>query len=155
MAQTPFVDGDVLTAAQLNARCLGEDGAWTSHTPTVSQGASSNIAKTVTYSKYGRWGRMIIWSFSLAPSASGTAGSAVTLTLPVTASAASAVAGGGSVVDASVNLNYAGAWVGATTTTVTFLADAGQAGVSWGLSPNVALASGDLLIGSITYEAAS
>lgn len=154
MAQKTFVDGDVLTASDLNTYLSHEGGAWTTYTPTVSQGASANIAKTTAYSSYARAGRMITWNFSLSMTASGTSGSAVTLTLPVTASSSSAVVGGGTIIDASVS-NYAGAWQGASTTTVNFLANAGGAGSSFGLSPNVAIVSGDVLKGSITYEAVS
>ena len=61
---------------------------------------------------------------------------------------------GGVIVDASVQ-NYAGCWQANATTTIVFLADAGTAGTSFGGSPNVALANGDILEGSGMYEAAS
>ena len=154
MAQKTFVDGDVLTASDINTYLSHEGGAFTSHTPTVSQGASTNITKTINYSKYARAGRMITWTFHLTATAAGTAGSAVTLTLPVTATSTSAVVGSGFCIDASVQ-GYAGAWIGASSTTIVFETHANTAGAAFGVAPNVALASPDELFGSITYEAAT
>jgi hypothetical protein len=154
MAQRTFVDGEVLTATLVNTYLMGEGGAWTSWTPQIDQGASTNIAKTVTYSKYSRYGRTIHWSFYLALTASGTAGSGVYLTLPVTASATEATAGAGLFFDSSTSTQYGGAWVGTTTTQVLFAGDWAGTG-AWGTAPNLAIASGDVLRGQITYEAAS
>lgn len=156
MAQKTFVDGDVLTASDLNTYCSGEGGAWTSYTPQVDQGASTNIAKTVTYGKYARYGRMITFTFYLAITASGTGGSKVTVTLPVTAAGTQGVIGAGIILDGSVGSADTGSWRGASTTTVQFESSvASVAPQGWGANPSIALANGDTLIGSITYEAAS
>lgn len=154
MAQKTFVDGDVLAASDINKYLAGEGGAWTSYTTQIDQGASTNIAKTTDYSKYGRWGRMIVWNFALTLSASGTAGSGFTLTLPVTAVSAFAGSGSGQIYDTSTATRYSATLQMSTTTTVSFVGDwSGNA--AWGATPNLALASGDLIRGSITYEAAS
>jgi hypothetical protein len=154
MAQKTAWTGAGLTESDINTYLMGEGGAWTSHTPQIDQGGSTNIAKTVTYSKYARRGRMITWNFSLALTAGGTAGSAISLTLPATATATAAVCGSGRIYDSSTTTTYAGSWVGLSTTTVTLIHDASGAN-AWGILPNLAVASGDDFVGSITYEAAS
>ena len=154
MAQKTFVAGTVLTASDINTYLMGEGGAWTSYTPTVSQGVSTDIAKTVNYSKYARHGRMITWNFDVSPTASGTAGSNVTITLPVTAASTTAVSGSGRIFDTSTSTTYVTELTAASVTTVVFYHDAG-ATVGWGTTPNLAIASGDNIRGSITYEAAT
>jgi hypothetical protein len=133
---------------------IGGWGGWTSFTPQIDQGASLNIAKTVTYSKWTRGPRRTItWTFNLALTAAGTAGSNVTLTLPVTAAAAQ-LAGVGQVFDTSTSTRYTSTLELSSTTALQFVGD--WSGTSaWGTSPNLALASGDILRGSITYEAAT
>ena len=143
------------TAASVKARLDRFDiGAWTSHTPTVSQGVTSNVSKTVNYSKWVRADRAITWTFHLTITSPGTSGSVVELTMPVAAVAVSAIVGSGFCIDASVQ-GYAGAWIGSTTTTIVFETHANTAGGGFGVAPNIALASPDELFGSITFEAAS
>jgi hypothetical protein len=154
MAQKTFVDGDVLTASDINTYLMGEGGAWTSHTPQIDQGASVNISKTVNYCKYARHGRMITWTFHMSIVSSGSAGLPVTVTLPVTASSSFAVWGSGFVYDASTLTIY-NATVGGTSSTASFVVDGAGSGSSWGLFPNLALANGDTIAGSVTYEAAT
>lgn len=60
-------------------------GAWTSYTPSLTQG--SDITKTVTYSKYAKLGRTVIWAFKMTMTEAGAGSSNTTLTLPVTAAA--------------------------------------------------------------------
>jgi hypothetical protein len=131
----------------------GVDG-WTSFTPQIDQGVT-NIAKTVTYSKWMRGPRRTItFSFSLALTAGGTGGSAVSITLPVAAASATSVQGAGSVYDASTATRYVVQLKAPSTTTISFYPS--QASPNpWGIAPSLALASADDLSGSVTYEAAS
>jgi len=154
MAQKTFTDGSVLTASDLNTYCAGEGGAWTSHTPQIDQGASTNIAKTVTYSKYARYGRMIVWNFTLDLTAGGTAGTQVTVTLPTTAAAAAGVNGSAALCDTGTSTRYVCTAFGADTSRVAFLVDQASS-AAWGQSPNLAIATGDQIRGSVTYEASS
>jgi hypothetical protein len=128
--------------------------AFPSYTPTVSQGVSTNIAKTTTKSSYRRMGREIRWSFRIDVTAAGTAGSAITLTIPVTADVANYVVGGGAVYDASGPTNYSGAWQLTSTTTIALLGE-NTTGAGVGAAPSFALASGDVLTGTIIYDAAT
>jgi hypothetical protein len=153
MAQKTFTS-TVLTAADVNLYLAGEGGSWTTFTPQIDQ-VTTNIAKTVTYSRYGRWGRMIVFNFRMALTAGGTAGTAIEVTLPVTAAIGEgASCGAGRVYDLSTTTSYGGAWRIVSTTRMWFSGD-WSAGTGWGNAPNIALASGDILEGSITYEAAS
>ena len=88
MAQKTFTS-TMLTSSDVNLYLTGEGGAWTSTSPQIDQGVTTNIAKTVTYSKFARYGRTIHWVFKLTLTAGGTSGQIVTVTLPVTAAASS------------------------------------------------------------------
>jgi hypothetical protein len=152
MAQKTFVDGDVLTASDLNTYCSGEGGAWTSYSPGLAQ--TGAVTFTIDYSKYSRYGRTIHWSFWLTVTSAGTGGSAIVLTTPTTAASRFGIQGSGSATDASGSLRYTGLWRGESTTTA-ILVTHSTTGTGWGNNPNIALASGDVLEGHITYESAS
>lgn len=155
-----WVAGDVLTAAQMNAELrdallgafpLGPpDTAWTSYTPTLTQ--SATVTKTVTYAKYQRIGRTIHVAVSLAITGAGTTGNAILAGLPVTAAALAGVTGVFRYFDAG-NTNYAGATVGASTTTVQFYVS--ENGNAMGVNPAFGAANTDVLQFYVTYEAAT
>lgn len=126
-------------------------GAWTAYTPTVTQVGA--VAVTVGYSKYTRIGKTVIWNFYLAATGAGTAGTGVTITVPVTAAATEAIKGSGILYDVSTTTPYNGTWTGASTTTAGFTGD-WSGGNTWGLVPNLALAAGDLIRGHLVYEGA-
>ena len=143
------LDPSVFAAGAVPASKL-EQAAWTASTPALTQ--PSAITKTVTLSRYYRVGRMIHWTFRLDVTGAGTAGQAVGVELPVPAASGNAlVCGSGYIYDASApNLYQATAILGSTTVlnffsgyTTTFTAF------------NGALASGDVISGMVTYEAAS
>ena len=75
---TIVATNDLIDANLLNAVY----GAWNAYTPTVSQGATTDIAKTVTYAKYRQAGKTVDGQVSLVVTGSGTAGFAVQVTLP-------------------------------------------------------------------------
>lgn len=142
-----------LSAGGLDAAVLASE-AWTASTPTVTQ--LGTVAATVTQSRYVRLGRTITWSFRLDVTGAGTAANAVSVSLPVPARAANAfAAGAGYFYDASMSGIRAGAWhLASTTATHLFITDSTGFN-SVGVNPAVGLASGDVLSGTITYEAAS
>ena len=164
-----FVDGTTADADEVNARfaalyaALSAGGldaavlaseAWTASTPTVTQ--SGTVAATVTQSRYVRLGRTITWSFRLDVTGAGTATNAVSVSLPVAARAANAfAAGAGYIYDASAPNMYAGTLILASTTTAQLLINGGASFNAFGVTPGIALASGDVIGGTITYEAAS
>jgi hypothetical protein len=157
MAQKTWVTGEAIVASDINTYLTGEGGAWTTWTPTLQQ--AGVVTATVTHAVYGRWGRLIIASFRLTATGAGSANFAVQVSLPVTAARSAGVLGTGVIFDTSATLSYTGNAVLSSTTALQF---EGQGG---GVSPNTlgstgsyftaALAAGDVVTATITYEAAS
>lgn len=130
-------------------------GAWTSWTPTVSQ--SSSVTVTVTYAKYMRIGRLIIGTFQLAVTGSGTSSNAIGVSgLPATPAQASLIIGSGRIWD-----NSATTWYGAdlyshtSGATLAFhVSSAASSDPRLGVfSMTAGLASSDILTGTFQYEA--
>ena len=139
--------GDVLTAATMNS--IG--AAWEPFTPTVTQGV--NVTFTNTYSKYTRINKLVIYSFSLALTSAGTGGNGLTLTIPITAAASQRNQGIAQFYDASATTSYINVTYAVSTTVIGFINSASGAG-AFGGTPNVAVANGDFMFGTIIYEAA-
>lgn len=145
---------------------LGTD--WTSYTPTLGQGATTNITKTVTYARYQRIGRLIVVEGSLAVTGTGTASAAINVTLPTAGTTAAAgaafflVPGAASVFDTSASMTYPAFSYLASTTTLQFTPLGATVGVGWnglGLGGGIgtgtfgaALANGDVVSYSAIYE---
>jgi len=155
MAQKTAWTGATLTESDINTYLMGEGGAWTTWTPTVTQLGAVSV--TVTSAVYGRWGRMIVGHLRLSVTGTGTASNAVTVSLPVTSARTAVPVGSGGVYDLSAVLNYTGHVSLNTTTTFQFEPQ------GLGVSPNpigvagftAALAAGDIIQAFFTYEAAS
>lgn len=159
-----WVAGDVLTAAQLNAELrdallgafpLGApDGAWTSWTPTLTQ--SGAVTKTVTYARYTRIGRTIMFALDLSATGAGVAANAVTVTLPVTAAASAVQLGTGVIYDVSAGILYSGTVALASTAAAQIWPAADGAASALGVRAfTAALAAGDLIRMTGTYESAT
>jgi hypothetical protein len=134
---------------------LGVD-AWMPYTPTVSQGATTDIAKTVTYSAYFKEGRKVTWEFYLTVTGTGTAAAGVGVTLPVLAATNATVAGVIFLYDASSLTGYVAAAIPASTSVVSGWISGGTntAGSTGGVF-TAAIANGDQIRGQIIYEAAA
>jgi hypothetical protein len=151
-----WVAGETVTAANLNTHVRDNEialyGTDSSYTPTLSQGASTNIAKTVNHARYVQVGRLVHCYVTLTSTAAGTAGSAITVTLPVTASGHvnPQTLGNGYYYDASATTYYTMAAFYATSTTVQFIADNASAGVV-GTTPAVTVASSDIVSFHVVY----
>jgi hypothetical protein len=121
-------------------------------TPTIVQGASSNVSKTVTRADYVQVGNICFAWFDLAVTGAGTSGGIITVSVPVTA-AATMTAGAGYIIDATASPpNSVVTWALTSTTVVSAVTD--QQSNFYGAAPVMALASGDVLSGSITYRTA-
>ena len=150
--------GDVLTASMWNQDVVANAtelaqffGAWTAWTPTLAQ--SSEVAKTVSGATYIQVGKLVIANFFLTVTGTGSAGSSMTVGLPVEAKSTALNIGGGSIFDASATTAYSGQWFNTTSTAAIFVGDwSGQN--SWGIAPSIALATNDLIRGTVIYEAA-
>ena len=159
-----WVAGDVLTAAQLNAQLrdallgafpLGPpDVAWTAYTPTISQGATNNIAKTGG-AAYTRVGRLVTVKMDLTLTGAGTAAQPVRVSLPITPSAANALpVGAGLLYDASLADNHSFLAILETTALFGMLATR-VSGVLGTQQFTAALAASDVIRLTATYEAAT
>ena len=151
-----WVTNETATASNFNVHVRDNlnalYGTTTTYTPQIDQGVTTNIAKTVTEARYVQTGRIVDVWFQLALTAAGTAGSAVSVTLPVTASGHSTnvPVGEGLIFDTSTSTRYQGVWELASSTTLIF--GYSQASASaWGAVPSIALASGDSLRGHVRY----
>jgi hypothetical protein len=129
-------------------------GTWI---PTISQGASSDIAKTTTDARYVRIGNVVFAWIYLAPVAGGSAGSPVLITLPVTASSSMAVddvIGSAMAFDNSAQTIDTGVAKLFTGRTQAAMMVGEGTNNYWGATPNLAVASGDQFQMQLVYLAA-
>jgi hypothetical protein len=142
-----------LAAGQkLTADIMNQIGAaWETWTPTLTQ--TGNVTFTTTVARYMRIQKLVIATFNLAVTGTGTGNSALTISLPITAQATSSVHGSCQVYDVSANTSYGGSFFNGTTTSAWFIGDWAAANV-WGVAPNIAIANGDAVRGTLIYEAA-
>ncbi len=130
----------------------------TSTTPTLAQGGSSNIAKTISYAKYFAIVGVVTFWAELVATGTGTATNAITISLPITAhaDAVGQVVGGGYYNDGGTQ--YQAVAYLASATTVALLSTHGTASSSTddpiGVNPDIAVASTDIINLAISYEAA-
>jgi hypothetical protein len=155
MAQKTSWTGATLTESDINTYLMGEGGAWTTWTPVVTQ--SGAVAVTVNRAVYARYGRTIHWKCQLTVTGTGTASQPIYVSVPVTGAAATdSHNGSGYLFDTSAATFYPCVVVAASTTTTQMLGTAGTnptLGAGGGFT--AALAAGDQILLSGTYEAAS
>lgn len=161
IAPTTKATGDLVTAAIWNQDVVDNENAafptgvaaWTSWTPTLTQ--SGAVTKTATYAKYQRVGRFIVAQIDLACTGAGTAANRVIVGTPVTAAASGFVVGSGYIYDTSANLFYIGVAVMLSTTTLALMGTGAVADYLGAAGFTAALAAGDLVRLSVTFEAAT
>lgn len=118
--------------------------------PTVSQ--PGTITRTVTYGKYWVAGKRVWAECFLTISGTGTAGSAMKVSLPINASSASGLCiGSATFVDASDSFRFRAGVVIADTASTAAIALDNQTNYL-GALPSLALAASDQLRFSIFYE---
>ena len=164
---TTVATGDVLTAAtwnqsvQANAAELAPFfSAWTSYTPTLAQGASTNISKTVTTARYLKVGRLVVMNVALTITGAGTSNNAITVSTPSGGDAAASVSGPigfGWYVRSGVGFYWAQAsFVTSTTIGLLYVPNASGAYIGTTNGPSAfATQNNDTLAFTVTYEAAS
>ena len=127
-------------------------GAWAPWTPVLAQG--SVVTATVNSAGYQRVGNLIVAEAELTVTATGTALNQVTGSLPVPA--AGALDGAFVLRDASASTYYAGASVPSSPSEARFITSGATGFIGATGSPfTAALASGDTLTYTVTYEAAA
>lgn len=124
-----------------------------SYTPTLAQGASTNISKTVNYAKYSKSSTRVSGTVKVTASAAGTAASAITISTPITASTSGLVVGSGFYNDGGTQ--YQAVAYLLTTSTIALLRTDATADSAIGASPNIAVASNDIFNVSFSYEASA
>lgn len=152
MAIPQFVAGVALTAAELNAMLAEIQPAWTTtFDPVIGQGGGTpNITHTLFKSQWRYDGDMIEWEFFVQTTGAGTAGQIVSVTLPIAAlSATNGAMGPAAIYDSSANLRHVVTPHTGSTSSIQFYADQGTV---WGVTPAVALANADQIIGFVRYR---
>lgn len=135
---------------ELETGLLGE---WVDYTPVISQGASTNISKTIVRARYKKNGKTIMAQAVCVASATGTANNNIGMTLPSTAKTGSIFIGFFGYYDASANISYiGGATLGLGLNIVSGARDNTGGGSYIGTAPNIAVGSGDYIIYNVTYE---
>ena len=121
----------------------------------VDQGASTNISRSSTYAVYSRVGRDIRATFRVVFNASGTAGSAIVVSLPVAAAATSNITaiGSGVFITSGAFYNPLIAIIGVTSSRMQFVIADTATNAYFGTAETIA--SGEILTATIAYESAS
>lgn len=156
MAQKTSWSGAALSESDIITYLMGEGGAWSSWTPTVTQ--SGSVTGTVTRARYARYGRTIHAYCTFTVTGSGTGSNAVIIGgLPATAATSAIPCGVGLIYDNSAAANYQAVAYLASTTSVSLYSTGSTAGdPRLGAATFTAgLASSDTVNINITYEAAS
>lgn len=130
-------------------------GAFGSWTPTVTQ--TGSVTVTNTYSRIQRQGRLISGWFSLAVTGSGSGGTPILISVPLTAVQADIEVGTAQAFDSSVNTYYHCFLHMENTGAFSMRSTAGAVGDQrLGVSVfSGGLASGDILRGQFHYEASA
>lgn len=150
-----YVDGSPPSRYEYNGTTwVRTDLGQKTYTPQVDQGASTNISKSIVLNRYMVVGGICHVWVSVSMSGAGTAGSPVTVTLPVAENGFAAFdpIGVGQITDSSAGTNSAvcEAWLGSSSTVYFQQSDTSSAG-RWGQFPNIALASGDAIRFAVAY----
>jgi len=155
LAQKTAWSAAALAESDINTYLMGEGGAWTSWSPTITQ--SGSVTYSGAYGGYGRWGRKIVAQGEFNITGTGTAANIVTVALPATAANAGQPIGQGWIFDASTGFFHYGQLITQTTTTASFLIQTNGAAATFlgTTSFTAALASGDIIGVNLCYEAAS
>lgn len=136
--------------------------AWLYHEPVVDQNGSVTV--TVDYSRFLQIGTTVIWGFHLTVTGNGSALNIIYVDLPVTAkfttpNTGRIVVGTGQIVDNSASAFYQAAIALDSGTDIVFYPTAVNPGLGsqfLGLTQfTAALASDDIITGTVTYEAGS
>jgi hypothetical protein len=133
----------------LDAFLVQGSAAWTSWTPTVTQGVGVTV--TNTRSRYLQWGKLVIARAYLAVTSSGTSANVITVSLPTTAVGSEDVSGTVHIFDTSATTNHVGI---ASSNGTNGAVGIENAGGLIGVTPAFAIASGDTIRVQIHYEAA-
>jgi hypothetical protein len=157
-SSSPYAGYQTHQYASGSWRTLGDSramGAWQTYTPTLAQSGTVSPV-TVNQARYTQIGKTVMGNvyLTVASGGTGSAGSNVTCTLPLTATGITGPPiGPAYIYDASTNVSYVCQATLTTTSSVAFVNDQGGGG-SWGSGPSVGLAVSDQIRFSFVYEVA-
>lgn len=148
-----FPAGHILTSADFDTMFPVGLGQWQGYTPALNQGVA--VAKTVNYARYMKVGRLVVASFYLTVTGTGTAATVIEVGTPTTGVNVGLPGwGNGMVFDSSVSTFWHGPAILSTVNTAKFAAyNAGNYLGAGGMT--AALAAGDIVSGVIVYESAT
>jgi hypothetical protein len=138
---------DLGTAAWVQ---VSSAGAWTSWVPVLTQSAA--VAKTITYAKYTINGKTCSGNFLLVATAIGLAANIIGISPPIAPALATFYCVGAGTYIQVTNLRHAGGLM-ASAGSLYIQTSAGTNNVL-GASPSIAIAIGDIISGSFSYEIA-
>lgn len=146
----------VLTQVGAPPLVLGPiDGAaqeWSTFVPVVTQGVT--VTKNVEFSEYRQQGDQVTWQFDLSITSGGTAGTALQLSTPLPIASTRPIVMGIALIFDAAPMRYVCTIERTGTSLVHFGAD-GQANANpWGVAPNLAIANGDAIRGTMTWKPA-
>lgn len=146
-----------LSSADVNTYLSHTGNGWITYTPTVTQGSAVTINSGLLIARYYRSGRKIEFSCFITISGTGTSSNTIVVSLPVVGATGIYGLGTGGVIDASASGTvYAATSVAATTSTAVIAWPSASNNPYLGSSGfTAALASGDVVYVSGSYEAAS
>jgi hypothetical protein len=158
LAQKTSWTGAALTQTDINTYLMGEGGAWSTWTPTVTQ--SGSVTVTVNRASYARYGRTIHATAFLTVTGAGTISNAVVIGgLPAAAAYTTGVFGFGALSDLSASRTYPFMAAFASSTSFALLGTQDvSADIQLGVASSsftAALANTDQISFTVTYEAAS
>lgn len=140
---------------------LSHTGAWSTYTPTLSQGGTT-VTKTVNHARYMQFGKTVMGSVYMTATSAGSAGLTMRSSFPVTPVASiynntqsfgGSIGAGGFYKSTGAQYNFTVQCLGNGTDSLGFFAD-GSGGSLFGQYPTVTFASGDHIFFTFMYEAA-
>lgn len=130
---------------------------WISYTPTVDQGTTKNITNTAT-ARYIQVGNLVLFRFAITITGPGAAGQELIVSYPNGIQPLGATEGPFGIFqiyDSSTNISYLGTSMASGTYAQRFNFQGDWSGnAMWGVTPNLAVANGDLIRGLGFYPAA-
>lgn len=151
-----WATGETVTATLLNAEVRDPlaalAGAWNSWTPTLTQGAT--VSATVQYAKYTRVGKRVEAQLWVNATGTGTAGTKITISLPIAATSPIGLLVGAAYVSQGTNVYAAFAKISSSTELDFTCTNTVGPTASIGAEPSFAIGSGGSVRASVVYEVA-
>jgi len=144
----PFSSGDVLTASDLN-NALNDTPKYQTFTTSVNQGGG--VASSTSYFDYVINGDWFFGQAIVTMTGSGVTNNTITINVPVGIEHTTGAVGVGRILDAGTRYDTVTVFANSTNS-VYFVRNDTTTTAAYGVSPNMALASGDQIWFTLTYR---